>query len=363
MNERGATLLEWTVAMALNLLVLLILTQSLIVARASFSVIDGLARLADNGRFAQDVLLGALSQANQRLACAREPGDVSIQKMDTLQASAHHWLNAPLIGWEAQGTSGMWWSLSTPSPGESAIQSASHSNLHAELPVIIQARIDPQSDVVMVHQFKPVVGGEVIHVSNQEIVTRYPHSLKTCSIVAVTDCNTDLIFQNTHSDPRSLSWSGSACGADHPSVSIDTDEDTWPIWSSLGLYHFERAAWFVGPSDTGTRTLYRALFNRDNEHALIEAMAQHIETLQFEYATQSIAGIQAWQTADQISDWSSVIGVRFAVLVSAPNEKSDDVAPKLIALPTLSGEVMWPSSAGYARVFGSATALRSVLHP
>ena len=86
MNERGATLLEWTVAMALNLLVLLILTQSLIVARASFSVIDGLARLADNGRFAQDVLLGALSQANQRLACAREPGDVSIQKMDTLQA-------------------------------------------------------------------------------------------------------------------------------------------------------------------------------------------------------------------------------------------------------------------------------------
>lgn len=363
MTERGATLLEWMLAMVLNALVVLILTQGIMAARTSFSMTDDMARLADNGRFAQDALLEAISEANHRLACARDDTDSSLEKINALSPDVQHWLDAPLIGWEAHGTSGVNWSLSTPSSDESGFRVASHSASHTGLPASIQARVDPQSDVLMVHQLRPIPGVEIIHVSNQEIRTRYNHGLKACSIVAITDCTTDVIFQTTQSDPRSLAWAGSTCEAGDISMSIKAVVGAWPTWPSLGLYRFERTAWFVGPSDNGTRTLYRAFFDQGKDHAHIEAMAENIETLQLEYAIRSTTGITAWQTADQISDWSFVIGVRFATLVSAPNPQSAEVIAPPISLPMLSGEVMWPPAAGYARVFGSASAIRSVLSP
>jgi len=354
MKEKGATLLEWVFAIALNALVLLILSQALVAARKTFSMIDAIGRVANNGRFVQDVLATSLFDANPNIACARAPFDETVKRINSMGAPMDDWLGAGVVGWEAPGTTKDW-VLSS--------ESNNHSQHHPKLPSALVDRVDPQSDVVLIHRLIPIAN-TVDEIRIDGLMLSASHGIPACGWVVASDCSLDVAFYNGAKDQRFLGWSGNACGAKGDSVpsedGVSLGQGLWPDRSLVAIYEWQAMAWFVGPSDTGDRALYRARFDRGIGQPKIEAMAQNIETLQLEYATQER---MSWQRADRIGDWSKVVGVRFALLASVPMEVQSNKGAALVSLPMLSDEIWWPSHLGYAKAFGSAVPIDGMVLP
>lgn len=354
-RQRGIGLLEWVVALGLNALVLLILTQALLGARVSFSMIDATARLSDNGRFAQDVINQSLSQASAGLPCGRAVNDPMLEQVHGIQSGPGWIPNVAVVGWEASGTQGPSWSLSVSSAGNASTGNAS---THASLPQALEGRVDPQSDVLMVHRKIPVSGVIVTHLESNRLDTQRGHGLPACSIVVLSDCTTDHTIQVSQVSTRSLHWSvGNGCEPGNESLN-NFDPARWLDWNRIALYQWQAMAWFVGPEEDGQRTLYRALFDRGQSRVRVEAMVEGIETLQVEYASHDPLQPMRWQSADAINDWRSVVGVRFGVLASARIDGAPTHEDQTTRQPLLGTEVLWPTSMGYVRTFQTAQALR-----
>lgn len=62
-RQRGLTLIELLVAMAISLVIVIAALTSLVVARSGFSALDAASQLRDNGRFASDVIQRIAVQA------------------------------------------------------------------------------------------------------------------------------------------------------------------------------------------------------------------------------------------------------------------------------------------------------------
>ncbi len=357
---RGIGLLEWMVALGLNALVLLILTQALLGARVSFAMIDAIARLSDNGRFAQDVIAQSLLQAQVTLPCARAMDDPLRIQHNQIRQSRGFVTNASVVGWEAMGTQGPSWSLS-PNRTEA-------SSTIADLPPALAGRVDPQSDVLMVHKKTPVSGVMVTELELGQIKTNRGHGLKDCSFVVLSDCTIDQSIQVSHVETRALNWSAdSACepgNASADSLGMGQPSDG-SDWNHIALYHWQAVAWFVGVPVAGERTLYRALFDRGQSRVRVEAMVEGIETLQLEYAAHRPGQPMAWQSADAINDWTLVAGVRFGVLasgrLSSQRDASDPLTDQSTAQPLLGAWVSSPKDLGYVKSFQTARALRGSL--
>lgn len=349
-RQRGIGLLEWVVALGLNALVLLILSQALLGARVSFSMIDATARLSDHGRFAQDVINQSLAQASAGLPCGRAANDPLLEQFHGIQRSPGWIPNVAVVGWEASGTQGPSWALS--------VGSASNASTHPSLPPALEGRVDPQSDVLLVHRKKPVSGVRVTHLGSNRLDTQLGHGLRACSILVLSDCTTDHTIQVSHVSTRSLHWSeGSGCEPGNESLD-KLDTARWPDWNRIALYQWQAMAWFVGPEESGQRTLYRALFDEGQSRVRVEAMVEGIETLQIEYASHDPLQPMQWQSADAITDWRSVVGVRFGVLASARIDGSPPHQNQTTRQLLLGAEVLWPASVGYVRTFQTAQALR-----
>lgn len=346
MNHRGHTLLQWVIALALNAFVLLVLTHSLTGAQKHFSGIDAMADLIERGRFAQALLADSLAQANPRLACARSAEAMSQWSYEVSAAFGPE-SNAPVQGWEAVGTHQGRWRLEP--------DTAPIGHDRNTWPQALRLRVDAQSDLIMMHQYRPWAHGPVVELFSHQLELARAHGLKRCAHVLITDCETDWMFQNISEQPRTLAWSASGCGQ---SNHMGPEAPVWPNLDRLAVYEWLRIAWFVGSSTTGQRTLYRAIFDRGDDRPRIEAMVEGVETLQVEYAVGPDAPI--WSSADQISDWTGVVGVRFAVVVRADRPIPIQHSSQTQDWPILSGEVSWPLASGEVRVFGSGIAFPSL---
>lgn len=346
----GMGLLEWMVALGLNAMVLLILTQALLSARLSFSMIDATARLSDNGRFALEVITRSLNGASAELPCARENDDPALKQVHSIRPSSGFMPGAMVVGWEAPNTQGAQWPLHA--------EIEHPASTHIQLPTALVGRVDPQSDVLMVHYLEPVSGVMVNDLRPGHLNTQRSHGLKSCSFVVMSDCTTDQTFQASQVTTRSLHWSSDGqCEPGNQAIS-EVNLDHWPDWQRIALYHWHAVAWFVGPPEDGERTLYRALFDRGQSQVRVEAMVEGIETLQVEFASRDFLGPMQWQSADDVADWSSVVGVRLGLLASARTNQSPTRAQAFISQPLLGSEVAWPADQGYIDAFQTAKVLR-----
>ena len=346
----GMGLLEWVVALGLNALVLLILTQALLSARVSFSMIDATARLSDNGRFALAVIAESLNGASAELPCAREQDNPLLRQVSFIHPSPGFVPEAMVVGWEAPNTQGAAWSLHA--------ELEKPFSTHVNLPPALNGRVDPQSDVLMVHYRAPVSGVMVNDLRSDQLLTQQGHGLKSCSLVVMSDCTTDYVFQASQATIRSVHWSsdGVCEPGNEPIGAIDVNQ--WPDGRQLALYHWHAMAWFVGPPEDGERTLYRALFDRGQSRVRVEAMVEGIETLQVQFASRSSIEPMEWRSASGVSDWSSVVGVRLGVLASARMDPHSSKADGWVSQPLLGSEVAWPAGQGYVDSFQTAKALR-----
>ena len=358
----GVGLLEWVVALGLNAVVLLILTQALLSARVSFSMIDATARLSDNGRFALEVIAQSLDSASVGLPCAREEDDPFLTQVSFTHPSSGFLPEAMVVGWEAPNTQGDAWSM------HAEIEQAASAHIH--WPPALAGRVDPQSDVLMIHYRAPLPGVKVNHLGPDHLYTQKAHGLKSCAVVVLSDCTTDRTLQVSRVTARSLHWSSDGqCAPGNRAVS-EIDVDPWSDWPHdrshngyhnghrIALYHWRAVAWFVGPPEGGERTLYRALFDRGLDQVRVEAMVEGIETLQVEFASRHPLNPMAWQSADEVADWSSVVGVRFGLLASARMDQPLSEVEALVSHPLLSSQVSWPANQGYIDSFQTAQVLR-----
>lgn len=346
----GMGLLEWVVALGLNALVLLMLSQALLSARVSFSMIDATARLSDNGRFALEVIARSLNSASAELPCARDNNPPRLNQVNSINPSVGFLPDALVVGWEAANTQGAAWSLHADLE-----QTAS---AHIGLPPALVGRVDPQSDVLMVHYREPLAGVMVNDLRLGQLHTQRGHGLKSCSLVVMSDCTTDYVFQTSQATTRSLHWaSNGQCAPGNKAIGA-IDLDRWSDWHRIALYHWHAVAWFVGPPEDGERTLYRALFDRGHGQVRVEAMVEGIETLQVEFASHPPFGSMQWQSANEVADWPTVAGVRLGVLASARIDQTRSKVEAFILQPLLSSEISWPADQGYIDSFQTAQVLR-----
>ena len=347
MRLAGFGLFELLIALTISTLVLLALTQVMVTQQRTSVAVESWARLLENGRFAQSAMFDALTQADVRLPCARHPRDRDSQRWVASSELFDHRLR--VFGWEAQGTGmGMRWLLRPPS------QTENHSG-PVVVPPHLVARLDQQSDVVVIQSLTTHASVNVREVTPWAFHTQHHHRIKSCRWVVVSDCTHDFEFQLASTEPRIFRWHEGDC-----TLSNHSRQPTPPDWltadpSNLFVVTRDWEAWFVGPNDDGGRTLYRMLWHRGLVRVRTEAIVDNIETLQLEYAYRAPPSPRVWLSADKVPDWQAVEAVRFAVV--ARLSQSSKKQRTGVSAPLLSGELEWPSNQTHA-VFGSAVSFQ-----
>jgi type IV pilus assembly protein PilW len=129
----------------------------------------------------------------------------------------------------------------------------------------------------------------------------------------ITDCQTADLFRAT-----SVSDDSSNTTIAHAKSSNSTDSLSRAYQENATVLKFLQNAYFIGTSPNGNPTLYRTDVDGDTEE-----LVDNIADMQIEYGVDDgdDGVVDAFRTASNISDWTSVLSVRLSLLV-----RSDDNA-------------------------------------
>ena len=351
MKNPGFTLAEVCVVLVLVSMMGLWTMSGLLAHQRAASEVEHWSQLAQSGRLAQTLLYRSLLNANTNLPCARSTPNHTPRL--TLSSDPIFGRHYRVMGWEAFGTAASeHWTLSD---GGSVGLQHQPSNFPAPLAAYLDSRVDPQSDVLLIYRTETRHDLSITAFLEDGLLTHKNHQQKRCAWMVISDCSVDLEFQQASVDPRKLGWQGESCQP-------GTDPLKEPPWrhfsqSHVAIHHRFVEIWFVGKQSHGRRSLFRSFWERGWGSPRTEEIVRGVESLQLEYASRGTNQGVTWQSAQAIIDWSAVLGVRFAVLASAPT-RAGDFAVEADRHLLWSGSISLVDSGSDAALFSSAVFFR-----
>jgi prepilin-type N-terminal cleavage/methylation domain-containing protein len=350
-KTEGMTLVELLVAMVLISWMGLWASSGLMAHQRAKASITQWARVAENGRMAQTLLHERLMSAQARLPCGRQVS--SLPRPVQLLSDPIFRREQLVMGWEAQGTgTNTPWSLD---PVSKAAWRHEPQLITQRLLGYLNDRVDPQSDVLVIYGLETLSDLSIETLGVDGVLTERHHSLKSCSWMVISDCSVDLEFQQSSTDPRMIGWNGMACQPGNEIVMPSVWEDASP--TELAVHHRFIDVWFVGPHQSGHRSLYRTRWAHGWLLPQKEEVVSHIDSLQLEYGIGTVGGALRWVVASEVSSWSDVLGVRFAVLASV-DPTGVGLTQSHLPQNLWQGSVTWSDPRHSGAVFGSAVFFR-----
>ncbi len=389
--SRGFSLIEMMVAITLGLLLTGGLIQLFSSTKVTFNSNEALARVQENGRFAMELLKRELRPVGARGFCA---GRLEIENHlndDCSEFPSDIFAGeVGLTGWEYEGTGRgddfdfndlASLAPNTTSPGD--WNSFDGSNL----PTVLENRVVPGSDVLVVRSFAP--SGIRVEKNRNEIEKIDIDGINSCEspdcgtpepgdIILITNCasGADLFQQSKSQSPSSgLGKPNMSCSEEGPgnkppgSSPWSTEYD-----ESAQVFSARQVAYFVGFADGNRQEpgLYQLDLARNQATELVEG----VESMQVLYGFSRTASAGGdgqsvrpgdWLTADNVPEdgFPQVIAVRISLLMRSP-ERADgdqteqtfelfgeDNLPALTVTATGDGRIRQP--------FSTTTALRNQL--
>jgi len=337
-RNRGFSLVELLISITLGLLLIAGLIQLFASSKVTFNTTEAAARIQENGRFSLEVLKRELREAGTHGFCAAKL-DI-INHLDTTCGSVGKDLydpDRPLVGWEYGGT-GPGDSFTLPvnlDPAATAIAPSdwlSSADSGTDLPVLLQNRVLPGSDVLMLRRLEPIPGvtGALVNdpSSNTISLNTAPGPAADGALLLVTNCATGVdLFQNVAAPAATAFQSGGSCFND---VDWSTAYD-----ESMQAFRVVTLAYYVGENSRGEPSLFRLDMTQGVDNAnnpQFEELVEGVDNMQVLYGFSQAApagdgqSVNNWLAASDLPDdgWEQVIAVRVALSLSSPDRADAD---------------------------------------
>ncbi|WP_313207766.1 PilW family protein [Stenotrophomonas sp.] len=376
--EKGLTLVEMMVALALGLVLMLGVVQIFAASRTASVLAEGGARAQENARFALEFLqrdirmAGHFGCVNDQAHFVRNEGD-PVVNTGAASGSQHPLdFSVSLQGYEAPNTA----------PGGAGLTLGGTWALPANLPKAI-ADLGPRggSDVLVLRYLSPdgvpVTGltagsDSVLAFTSSKGARLTDGGVSTPTLFGIADCSHANVFKG-----KLEAGKVTALGANLGTYA------TQPAGQTM-LYRAESVVYYVGTSaTTGEPVLMRARSNGGDAYSAGEELVEGIESLQFMYGldstdvialatppsgnitTQAVAtGVAAPGAANAPAQWRRVGQVQVAVLARSPMPAAAPKPSDTVANPRALGvEFKYGSTVDgrYRIVYESTVALRNRL--
>lgn len=342
-RERGLTLIEMMVALALSLFLLAGITYVVVNSNKNYNTTDSLSRLQENARFAMEFLARDLRRTGY-VGCANEVTSVHSTLNDG--AMGPSFTVIPIDGVDNLGTNSAWAGsgdnvvlANAPIPGSDAIRGR-----YADLsnPITIVKEMPNESAVLFVNA---------------------GHGLKTGDIIALTDCDSTDIMQLTNVDESGAASSGqdnlvhNAGGTQAPGNS--TQKLSKMYGEGATVMKFESFAYYVGTNANGRRALFRETASGTQE------LVEGVESMQIVYGVADSNRAPArYGVADATLPWSNgVVSVRIGLLMSTVASTDDGQygVEKDTGSYTVNGtNVTPPAERRLRKIFSTSISLRNL---
>lgn len=354
-HQRGLSLVELLVALAINLIMILGVTYVYLGSRATFSAEDNLARMQESARLAFEYLSRDIRQAGD-FGCASIAAS-SATFLSTKTGGACSWPTdkVPTIICTLDGTGCTDVGAITPIQGFDASVPAGVTALSGTDSVAIASAGNPcegRGGAVSTLTINQDVDNS--GVGSKMFVNASGTALATClqagDVLVATNCKNATVFQ--------------ACGI--ASDGVVFNEGNSGGCSSIGnkckgwgneykggsLLRLSRYLYYV-KDDAGVPTLYRRNMISSTEEALVP----NIENLQIRYGVAPTVDDYptSYQTAAGVTDWKLVKSVRIEALVrSADDNVSTDTQSVYF-----NGATLTPTDKRLRLVIGSTISIRN----
>lgn len=415
MSQRGVTLIELMVALAIGLLLVLGLLQVFEASRTAYQLSSGLARVQENGRFAIDILqrdirmaghMGCVNDQSRFLPANVTPSRPAListfltadQQFGTAAAPTSNYaaapfplqFNVPIQAYNAIGTAsgdtlalGATPVVATANTWQPVIQAGLFTTLTQGTG---PGRLVAGSDVLILRFFSPT-GSQVtgftpgattnITVDSDPVsIARLLEGATSPGLFAISDCLQAGVFNATTFSGNQLTVAATGLNK--------TTFDTTPQFT-LGqamLYRAESLVYYIGLNGSGNPALYRLRYNVAPAGAALptpdpEELVEGIESMQLQFGQdsntsltgrptgnigQSVLPADLLPAANLEHAWRRVGLVQVGLVARSPESAAatqrDAEAMRLSAL----GVVMAPpSDQRYRTVYEDSIALRNRL--
>ena len=312
-NERGFSIVELMVAMAISLLLLAGVVSIFVSSKSSYETNERLSRIQENGRFALDSIMSDL-RASGFVGCARQPTylSTSLNNATTLQ---WNFLAGPVMGFQATGAN-------TWSP---AMDTSIPTPLSGSDVLVVRVPVRERTSMPLVTD----VGSPT---NTLQIAAGTTNSVQTGDIVLAYSCEAISVFQvsNYASSTGVISHAILASSATLPGNATDTLNYSYRR-AVTQVVPVETVAYFIAPSSrigdpsdpapAGTTSLWR---RRGMD--VVQELVEGIEQIQVQYGvdTNGDVIVDTYRTADAVTDWNDVISVSVALLVRSLEQYGSD---------------------------------------
>lgn len=358
-RQTGMTLVEIMVAMVAGIILMAGAFQVFMSTKQTYRVQESLSRLQENGRFAAMQLTDDMRMAGFA-GCITGVNNL----LDPTGAGYDAILFDParaIYGWEAAGTApGNSMVLGDPDPAGVAINDWQDSNGN-DLPAYLADLVVPGSDVILVKRAEQLAGISASGNTPANAATinlTGPSGLAKFSLVLVTDCAGADLFQNTQAATGSTLTRGA--GGDPGNLPPGSNFFSHQYSGDMQIFSYAVDVYFVGIGVAGRPSLFRTRFG-GGTGGLTEELVEGIDNLQWLYGedTDLDRSVDAYVTADAVTDWSRVIAIRAAMLVTSVNSALRESRSAAFQVNAL--ELTPPADRRQRQVFTTTIALRNRL--
>lgn len=339
-RERGFTIVELMVALALSLLLLAGITYVVVNSNRNYNTTDSLSRLQENARFAMEFLTRDLRRAGY-VGCANDVSAINSTLNDDAMGPG-----ATVIAVEGVdniGTNNVWAGSGdnvvltyTPVTGSDAIRIRYADLTNA---ITVEKEMPNESAVLFVNS---------------------GHGLKAGDIITLTDCDTADIMQLTNVDDSGSGKDNLVHNAGGTEVPGNKTQKLSKMYDEgATVLKFQSYVYYVGTNANGRRALFRE--SPSGAQELVEG----VESMQIRYGLgDDDRAPTAYSVATSALAWTgNVVSVRIGLLMStvANTEDGQYGIDKDTGTYTVNGQdITPPQERRLRKIFDTTISLRNI---
>ena len=311
--QRGVSIVELMISLAIGAMLIAGLTQVFMGTRTTYELQDSLSRVQENSRFAYHFLAREIRQAGSSGCAGRGEDDMMLCQ--------------PGVDNCPEGSDTEFLFDLDPDRGLEAYEVN-------DLPSDIRDGLDPQPlDGNPVLVIRGAVSGELPlrsgQSSGQNVHVQTPHDVQAGEILAISDCEMTSTFQvtaNPQSDSPSLTHNTG--GSAHPGN--QSGKPSRPYAEGASIVRLGTSVFYLAENQDGEPALYRSLNTGigSGEVEPSEELVEGVERmgLEFGMATVRRGETGEFRSIDEISpvQWPDVVSVRMSLLVRDNRENIRD---------------------------------------
>jgi type IV pilus assembly protein PilW len=302
-GQRGFSLVELMVAMTIGLIVLAGIGYMYIESRRSFTSMDNLSRMQENGRYALEIMARDIRMAGYR-GCSSSSG-AFYNTLNNSTDSAYNF-GVPINGYQASGGS---WSPALPSSGVGALSGL--SILAGTDAITLRSAFGSGTTVTK----------QPGNNSSSDLQITTPNDLLIGDIAIVTNCVASTVFQVTNKNINGTNQN--VVHNQGTGTPGNATNNLGVNYSDSGgeLLRMQTRTYFIRTGASGRPALWQVT----GANAAQE-IADGIENMQIQYGLDTtgdgVVDGSSYVTADAVTDWTQVAAVRISLLMVGTDDNT-----------------------------------------